>query len=165
MTLLAIGWARNHINILKVKTYSLLILLSLIFIPQLKAQDAYAVGSGEILIDGYDPVAYFDSEVKKGSESFSLEISGRKLLFSSAENKERYQDNPDKYTPSYGGWCAIAMVDGTFVVPDYTLYKIQDGELLFFSVRAFFNGLTQWNKDADKNKVLADGQYTDYFVK
>jgi len=148
-----------------VKTYIFSIIILFVSVSSIKAQDAYAVDEGKVLLEGYDPVAYFDSEVTKGSEEHSIDISGRKILFSSAENKERYEDNPERYTPAYGGWCAIAMVDGTFVVPDYTLYKIQDGELLFFSVRAFFNGLTQWNKDADKNKVLADGKYTDYFLK
>jgi len=129
-----------------------------------KGQEAYAIEQGQVLLDGYDPVAFFDSQVVKGEASYSVDLEGRKLYFSSQENLERFNDNPEKYSPAYGGWCAIAMVDGTFVIPDYTLYKIQDDELLFFSVRAFFNGLTQWNKDSEKNKVLADGNYTKLFL-
>ncbi len=163
MTRLEIGWEKNLINMQKI---SVLLSISLVLLLQtVHGQEAYAVEQGELLIGGYDPVAYFDQEVKKGLEQYATELDGRRLLFSSEENRNRFLEAPEKYTPAYGGWCAIAMVDKTFVVPDYTLYKIQDGDLLFFSVRAFFNGLTQWNKDADKNKVLADSNYTDTFLK
>ncbi len=140
------------------------VVLALLGLPMALAQEAFVVEKGKVLLDGYDPVAYFDNEVKKGSEEFVHEVDGRKLLFSSANNLARFKEQPAMFTPAYGGWCAIAMVDKTFVVPDYTLYKIQDGQLLFFSVRAFFNGLTQWNKDAEKHKVLADGNYMELFV-
>ena len=141
----------------------LIIALSLINLTVLFAQEKYAVETGKVLLDGYDPVSYFDGKARMGSADYSYDLNGRQLLFSSAENLIRFQDNTEKYTPAYGGWCAIAMVDETFIVPDYTLYKIQDGDLLFFSVRAFFNGLTQWDKDADKNKILADTNYVKLF--
>lgn len=128
-----------------------------------EAQEAYPVDNGQVLLDGYDPVSYFDAMIKKGNPEIFIETDGRKLLFSSEDNKETYQHNPKKYEPAYGGWCAIAMVDKTFVVPDYTLYKIQEGALMFFSIRAFFNGLTEWDKDPDKNKLLADTNYTVLF--
>ena len=123
------------------------------------AQDAFAVEQGALLLDGYDPVAYFDNQVTKGKPQFTYTLNGRQLQFASAENLNKFEENPQKFTPAYGGWCAIAMVDNTFVVPDYTLYKIQDGKLMFFSIRAFFNGLTEWDKDPDKHKILADSHY------
>lgn len=127
------------------------------------AQDAYPVDKGQVLLDSYDPVSYFDGKAEKGNPEIFIEIAGRKLLFTSEDHKSAYQEEPSQYEPAYGGWCAIAMVDKTFVVPDYTLFKVQDGELLFFSVRAFFNGLTEWDKDPDKNKLLADTNYTVLF--
>lgn len=127
------------------------------------AQDAYPVDKGQVLLDSYDPVSYFDGRAEKGNPEIFIEINGRKLLFTSEDHKGAYQEDPSQYEPAYGGWCAIAMVDKTFVVPDYTLFKVQDGELLFFSVRAFFNGLTEWDKDPDKNKLLADTNYTVLF--
>ncbi|MDW3194144.1 MAG: YHS domain-containing (seleno)protein [Cytophagales bacterium] len=139
-------------------TFLLLICSSIVV-----AQEAYPVENGEVLLDGYDPVSYFLGEAKKGSSDILIEIDGRHLLFSSEENKKTYEQSPEKFEPAYGGWCAIAMVDKTFVVPDYTLYKIQDGALMFFSIRAFFNGLTEWDKDPDKNKLLADTNYTVLF--
>ncbi|MBV6647659.1 MAG: YHS domain protein [Cyclobacteriaceae bacterium] len=127
------------------------------------AQEQWAAAKGAILFDGYDPVAFFDSQVVKGLDAYSTYHEGRRILFSSQENEKKFEEDKEKYFPAYGGWCAIAMVDGTFVVPDYTLYKIQDDQLLFFSVRAFFNGLTAWNKDAMSNKVKADRNYLGIF--
>ena len=140
--------------------FTFLLLMCSIFVV---AQEAYPVENGEVLLDGYDPVSYFLGEAKKGNPDILIEIDGRQLLFSSEENKKTYEQSPEKFEPAYGGWCAIAMVDKTFVVPDYTLYKIQDGALMFFSIRAFFNGLTEWDKDPDKNKLLADTNYTVLF--
>lgn len=144
------------------KTYisTLLIMLSATI---LNAQDMYSVGNGEVLIDGYDPVSYFDGNPQKGKSEIYVSIEGRKVLFASEENKKEFINNQEKYFPEYGGWCAIAMVDGSFVIPDYSLYKIQDGRLLFFSVRAFFNGLTEWEKNPKSNLVKADGNYMKYF--
>lgn len=141
-----------------------LMTLTLLFLALIsKGQEAFAVSSGEVLLDGYDVVAYYDDEVLKGKEEWSYSLDGRKLLFSSQENLNKFKESPHKYQPAYGGWCAIAMVDGTFVYPDYTLYKIQDGALMFFSIRAFFNGLTEWEKDPDKHKILADSKYRGLF--
>lgn len=138
------------------------ILVTILFLSSFSlasAQDKFASDQGTAHLDGYDPVAYFDAMVVKGKQEYSFDFEGRQFLFASKDNLEAFKANQERYTPAYGGWCAIAMVDNTFIIPDYTLYKIQDGNLLFFSVRAFFNGLTQWNKDSDKNKVVADKNY------
>ena len=126
-------------------------------------QGPYAVSEGEILFDGYDPVTYYQGEPAKGKPSVSLDHEGRKILFASRSNKVKFAKSPEKYAPEYGGWCSIAMVKGSFVIPDYSLYKIQDDKLLFFSVRSFFNGLTAWEKSPDANMVSADKAYEGYF--
>ncbi len=126
-------------------------------------QEAYPVYKGDVLFDGYDPVAYFDGIPRKGTEQYATLHDGRKVLFASDRNREKFEREPEKYAPAYGGWCAIAMVDETFVIPDYSLFKIQDGELLFFSIRAFFNGLTEWDKEPVENKIKADINYSVLF--
>ncbi len=126
-------------------------------------QEAYPVSKGDVLLEGYDPVSYFGGSPQKGTEQYAFLHNGRKVLFASERNREKFEQEPEKYAPAYGGWCAIAMVDNTFVVPDYSLFKIQEGELLFFSIRAFFNGLTEWDKEPMKNKIIADTNYTVLF--
>lgn len=127
------------------------------------AQSRLAAEKDAIAFGGFDVTAYFEGNVVEGKASIDLVHEGVTLLFASEASKATFISNPKKYFPEYGGWCAIAMAEGAFVIPDYRYYKIQDGRLLFFRVKAFFNGLTQWNKDPDSNFVKANGNYSKYF--
>ncbi len=120
----------------------------------------YAGSEEEIAFDGNDLVSYFESEQPvKGSEDFSYDYDGIHLLFSSDSNRTKFKNDPGKYMPAYNGWCAIALTGGSFIRPDFNEYKIQDGQLLFFEVRAFFNGKTAWERDPDIHKIVADKKY------
>jgi len=130
---------------------------------QASAQDRFASDEGSIFFGGYDPVGFFNKEVLKGRPELSVLYQGRYIYFSSEKNKNAFLKNKEKYFPGYGGWCAIAMTDGLFVQPDYTMYKIQDGQLLFFRRKAYFNGLTLWDKNPENNKMKADLEYDKYF--
>ncbi|MEM8497628.1 MAG: YHS domain-containing (seleno)protein [Pseudomonadota bacterium] len=70
------------------------------------ASDGYA-------IHGFDAVGYFTEGVAlKGSEEFSAEWNGANWLFHSAENRDLFQANPERYAPQYGGWCAYGVAEG-----------------------------------------------------
>lgn len=141
----------------------MLSIILVVFIHDPQAQSKHAAEPGAVAFDGYDLVGFFDGKTLKGTSDYEYEYNGVKLRFSSKENLDTFKSDPEQYFPAYGGWCAIAMVDDSFVIPDYTLYKIQDNRLFFFQVKAFFNGLTYWNKDPDKNLFLADGNYRKHF--
>lgn len=126
---------------------------------------AHPSHNGEKAFDGNDIISYFNGEVKKGSEKITYEYKNVLLYFASEESKETFKKNPEKYFPAYNGWCAIALASGTLAKPDYNNYKIQDGKLLFFEVRAFFNGRTAWEKDPQINKITADVKYDELFKK
>ncbi len=123
------------------------------------AQIGYASEEEGVAFDGYDLITYHQKSPKKGDPKFALDYQNMHLLFTSAENKRKFLKTPDKYLPAYGGWCATAMVYGRNVRPDFTKYKIQNDKLLFFEVKAFFNGQTQWEKDPDYNETLADSEF------
>ncbi|MBV6645082.1 MAG: hypothetical protein KI790_06520 [Cyclobacteriaceae bacterium] len=124
----------------------------------------YSCGDEAVAFDGNDLVSYYENtSVQAGSESYKLEHDGLTLLFTTNANREKFKANPDKYLPAYGGWCAIALASGTLARPDFNHYKVQDGKLLFFEVKAFFNGKTAWEKDPDINKIVADKKYNEIF--
>lgn len=141
------------------------VILIFIFSIQILAQNRYACESGEVLFGGYDPVSYFTFNPAKGDSSIFTIFQGRYIQFASVENKERFDDNPEKYLPGYGGWCAHGMSDGVFFQPDYSSYKIQNHQLLFFRQKIYLNGLSEWNKNPNNNKMKADLIYDKYFVK
>lgn len=94
----------------------------------------YNLNSG-IGLKGYDPVAYFPeggASPQKGIERFKLDYMGVMYLFSSAKNLDLFVENPDKYEPTYGGWCAFAMASGTYVDIQPTIYTIQGNRIHFF---------------------------------
>ncbi|MEQ8241321.1 MAG: YHS domain-containing (seleno)protein [Cyclobacteriaceae bacterium] len=130
-----------------------------------KAQQKYACSPDEIAFYGNDLVSYYDNNVLKGNKAFAYNYDGLMLEFANQTNLDKFKNNPNKYLPEYGGWCAIALANGSLVQPDFNHYKVQKGELLFFEVRAFFNGKTAWDKDPDINKIVADKKHAQIFDK
>ncbi len=81
-------------------------------------------------ISGYDPVAYFtDGKPMKGSGYHVAEFEGVTYAFSSKENKQTFEANPEKYIPAYGGYCAYGVAVGKKFVSDPEAWKIVDGTL------------------------------------
>ena len=112
---------------------------------------------GTIAIDGTDAVAYFTmSKPVAGSDEHTLDWNGSTWRFSSAENKAAFMENPEKYAPQYGGYCAFAMSKG-YVAPTVPeAWTIVDGKLyLNFSTQV--RGL--WEKDIPGNIVKGDANW------
>lgn len=114
---------------------------------------------GEIAFDGYDLVSYYQAEPVKGNATLAFDYEGILMHFSSIENLELFKQYPERYWPAFNGWCAISLVYKVMKKPDFTIYKIQNNKLYFFEVRAFFNGMTQWDRDPIKNEILARIHY------
>ena len=82
---------------------------------------------------GYDVVAYFSNQVKKGNKKYTANYDGAKFRFSSEENLKLFKENPDKYIPQYGGYCAYAIAEKNkkmYIDPE--VYEIRDGKLYLF---------------------------------
>jgi YHS domain-containing protein len=94
-----------------------------------KADPVYKNGSG-LAIRGYDPVAYFDqSRPVKGSPQFSHQWMGATWLFASAQHRDQFAANPERYAPQYGGYCSYAVSQGHTASIDPEAWKIVDGKL------------------------------------
>ncbi len=140
-----------------------LLICALFVVSFLQAQHKYSCTAEEKAFGGNDLVAYFAGTAQPGVEDFQLEYDGLKLYFANAENLATFQESPEKFMPAYGGWCATAVSSDVYVTPDYNMFKIQDGELFFFEVKAFYNGKTQWEKDPDIHEISATKNYRDKF--
>ena len=116
-------------------------------------------------IQGYDPVAYFiQGKAVKGNKKNAVFHQGVYYYFSSEDNKEAFKENPSKYEPAYGGWCAYAMgATGEKVAVDPKTFKIVNGRLYLFYNRFFNNTLTDWNKDETALKNKADANWQKIF--
>ena len=109
---------------------------------------------GGAAIRGYDPVAYFNEDGPvKGSPENSFSYQGATWQFTSAENRDTFAADPEKYAPAYGGYCAWAVSQGYTAPIDPGAWSIRDGRLyLNYSktVRA------RWALDKDGNIAAAD---------
>lgn len=61
-------------------------------------------------VAGYDVVAYFtENKSVEGNSKYTFEYKGAEWQFSSNEHLTLFKNNPEKYAPQYGGYCAWAM--------------------------------------------------------
>lgn len=118
----------------------------------------YNVNSKNVVLDGYDPVTYFTkNKAEKGSNKYQVNYDGVNFYFVSLENKKIFENNPLKFLPQYGGWCAFAMGDsGEKIEVDPKTFKIKDGKLYLFYNKYLTNTLKSWNKDEVNLKLKAD---------
>lgn len=81
-------------------------------------------------LQGYDPVAYFrESKPVRGKSEFRRDWMGAKWYFASAENRDAFAKEPQKYAPQFGGYCAWAVAHGYTANIDPNAWKIVDGKL------------------------------------
>lgn len=120
-------------------------------------QSEYNLESDNVAVQGYDVVSYFMGEPLKGKKELNYSYKGVSYWFNNAENLELFKKQPEKFEPTYGGWCAYAMgVNGEKVKIDPKTYKIIEGELYLFYNFYFNNTLIDWNKDELALKQAAD---------
>jgi hypothetical protein len=94
------------------------------------AQSKINVGPGKLAIKGYDPVAYFvEQRPVKGKPEFEVAWQDAVWLFASAENRDRFRAEPEKYSPRYGGFCALGIAKGAKFDINPEAWSIVEGKL------------------------------------
>ncbi len=94
---------------------------------------AQTINIKEVVVHGYDVVAYHDGRALQGTDKLSVKLNDVYYHFSSAENRELFKSNPENYLPKFGGFSAIgiAIYDGKYDI-DQEDFLIDDGELYLF---------------------------------
>ncbi len=106
---------------------------------------------------GYDVISYqTEQKARPGKKEYKAAHDGVTYLFSSNENLAIFQENPAKYVPAYGGWCAYAIADAEEVEIDPETFKVIDGRVYLFYNGIWGNTLKKWNKDEASLKSKAD---------
>lgn len=83
-----------------------------------------------LAIKGYDPVAYFtDGKPVEGSSDFTFTWRDARWRFASAEHRDLFVAEPERYAPQFGGYCAWAVSQGDTADIDPKVWKIVDGRL------------------------------------
>ncbi len=106
---------------------------------------------------GYDVVSYFtDGKPVQGSDRFEHAYGGVTWKFASAEHRDTFAKDPEKYAPQYGGFCSWGAASGKlFDVDPVNGWTIVDGKLyLNFNAdinKTFANDAAKFISKADKN--------------
>lgn len=109
---------------------------------------------GGVAIDGYDPVAYFtDGKPVEGSADYSFEWQGATWRFASAEHRDRFAGQPERWAPQYGGYCAWAVGHGHTATIDPEAWSIVNGKLYLNYSR---DVQTKWTPEKEKWIEAAD---------
>jgi YHS domain-containing protein len=138
--------------------------LSLILLAVGLALPAFAQGKAllnldksGIAIQGYDPVAFFtDHKPVKGDPKFLIKHDGAIYFFASKEHQDLFKENPAKYEPEFGGYCAYGVSRNKLVEIDIDAFQIVNERLLL----QYSKGVRDdFNKDSKGNLAKADANW------
>lgn len=113
------------------------------------AQDSNAPGQTLVLgLQGYSPVSYLEKQLAEpGSPAFRADHEGVTYFFTSAQQRRQFAQNPQRYLPAYGGYCAYGCaVNGKFT-PDPTNFTVVDGKTHLFLKNEQLDTKVLWDKE------------------
>lgn len=124
--------------------------------PEDSGQGIYVSGK-HIALKGADVVAYYGLPPEAGAiygrPEISHEWKGATWLFATDETRERFIEDPERYAPRYGGYCAYALSQNKLVGTDPDAWTIY-GDRLY--VNNNLNGREKWRQDKDGYITQAD---------
>ena len=150
------------------RLFIILVLSSIIYtlgyqylLGQGNKENVYCTSSGAI--EGYDPVAYFtEGTPVEGKASISYDWRGADWHFSTEEHKSMFMENPEKYAPEYGGFCAYAVSQGYKAEIDPYAWHIEGSKLyLNYDMnvqKKWMENRKELIKEADKNWEMISGK-------
>lgn len=107
------------------------ILLFFVAFPMSALASPVFASEDNTAINGYDTVAYFtEQEAIKGVKDHTYEWNGATWRFVSKQHLEAFRNNPEKYAPQYGGYCAWGLAAKNKLFPiDPESWKVVAGKL------------------------------------
>ena len=110
-----------------------------------------------VMLKGYDPVAYFkQGKAVRGKPSIWSTYNGVTYFFASEADKAAFDQNPKKFEPQYGGFCANGMAKGNKTASDPTVFHIHKGKLHLFETPA---AKAEFTNDPDGKVSKADSNW------
>lgn len=106
---------------------------------------------------GYDVVSYqVEKRPVRGNGHFTATHEGATYLFSSQQNLDTFNSNPDRFVPAYGGYCAYGVSVGKKFVGDPEVWRVVDNRL-YLNLDA--NVQDAWFEDVPGRIKAADAKW------
>lgn len=91
------------------------------------------IDDSKIALQGYSPVSYLDLGIaQKGLKEYKATYDGLAYYFTSEDQKKSFVNNPKKYLPQYGGYCAFGISVGAKFRVDPNKFVVKDGKYFLF---------------------------------
>jgi len=138
-------------------TTTLIALASIFAVTLSFADTTTGTDDNDVILAGHDAVAYFtDNKPVLGSADFTAAHNGAIYRFASAANRDRFQSDPARYAPVYGGYCAFGTSIGKKFQVDGQAFEVVNGRLY---VNKNLKVYETWRKDIPGNIAKADGHW------
>ncbi len=144
------------------------ILLVLFFLPMIlengRGQSDHSrhnTDDSRIALQGYSPVSYIDMNLaQRGSKDYMSEYDGLKYYFVDAAQKARFDADPERYLPQYGGWCATGIAVGAYFRTDPDKFLVRNGRLYLFLYDLEVDALQLWLSDEKNMAAKAEENWS-----
>jgi len=104
--------------------------LAMWLLPLLASADHLAHRQDGVAIQGYDTVAYFtEGRAMRGKPEFEHVWGGSRWWFATAEHRDLFARDPERYAPRFGGYCTGGLSLGYKMVADPENWYIVDDQL------------------------------------
>jgi YHS domain-containing protein len=108
-------------------------------------------------VQGYDVVSYHTGKRPvRGNGNFVSEYKGATYQFSNKQHLAMFEEDPEKYVPAFGGYCAFGVSVGKKFIGDPEVWRVVDGKL-YLNLDV---GIQQeWLKDVPGRIETANGKW------
>lgn len=115
---------------------------------------SYSTDDSMIALDGYSTVSYMDNgKAEMGKKAYKASYDGLTYYFTDHKQLKKFQNNPKKYKPQYGGWCAFAVSLGGKYRPNPKSFRVVNGKLYMFTVNLEGDFVQVWEKEGKAKHI------------
>ncbi|WP_420320802.1 YHS domain-containing (seleno)protein [Flagellimonas sp.] len=138
-----------------IKTTVILFALAISSISFAQDKKANNIDNSNIALQGYSPVSYLDLGIaQKGLKEYKSEHNKVVYYFTDAEQKKKFEKNPSKYLPQYGGFCAFGVYAGAKFRPDPNKFIVKDGKYFLYLYNLELDAQQLWLAENDHKKLV-----------
>lgn len=115
----------------------------------------YNIDNSNIALQGYSPVSYLDLGLaQKGIKTFKSTYDQVVYYFTSAKQKATFDQNPQKYLPQYGGYCAFGIYAGAKFRPNPHKFIVKDGKYFLYLYNLELDAQQLWLAEKNHKKLV-----------
>jgi YHS domain-containing protein len=117
--------------------------------------------NSKIALQGYSPVSYLNLGIaQKGLKEYKVTHDGLAYYFTTKEQKNKFNVDPKKYLPQYGGYCAFGVSVGAKFRTDPNKFVVKNGKYFLFLYDLEVDAQQLW-LDGNHEKLVAkaDGNW------